>query len=205
MRINVARVITVLLLAWIVWLIVQLSQPHAQVQLQQQVGKQTKPPTPQQGQAAPGPIVPDDDRLLVLIQTTLIALNQANATSNYTVFRELGAPSFQAGNSNAKLTEIFADLRRNNLDLSAILLIQPKLLRAPSINADGMLRVSGFFPTQPLQVNFDLAFQQVEAQWLLFGIAVRTNPAQPVAIEPVPAQKSNPSPVAEQPPAAKGQ
>jgi len=192
MRINVARAITVLL-ACVVAMTVQLSQSYAQVQ---------EPPMPPQQPRAPGPIVPDDDRLLMLIQTTMIALNQANATSNYTVFREMGAPGFQAANSTAKLNEIFASLRHNNIDMSAILLMQPKLLRKPTINEEGMLRVTGFFPTQPLQVNFDLAFQRVEERWLLFGISVGTSPAQPVAIEPQPAPAQTPSaPVAKPTPA----
>jgi len=204
-RIAVALVITALL-AGVVAVTVQRSQAYAQMQRepQQQVAQ---PPPPPQRASAPGLVVPDDDRLLVLIQTTLIALNQANATSNYTVFREIGAPGFQAANSTAKLTEIFENLRHKNIDMSAILLLQPKLLRKPTIGADGMLRVTGFFPTQPLQVNFDLAFQPVEAQWRLFGISVGTSPAQPVAIEPqpLPTQTPNPSPpAAVQPPAASG-
>jgi hypothetical protein len=152
--------------------------------------------------------VPDDDRLLVLIQTTLIALNQANATSNYTVFREIGAPGFQAGNSTAKLSEIFANLRNSNIDMSAILLLQPKLLRKPTIDAEGMLRITGVFPTHPFQVNFDLAFQSVEEQWRLFAISVGTSPAQPVRIEPQPAPAQTPNaspPIAKQAPSVPGQ
>jgi hypothetical protein len=202
MRIYVARVITALLVA----LTVNRSQPYAQVQQNppKQMAQQVQRPTPPR---PPAPDLPDDNSLLVLIQTTLIALNQANATGNYTVFREIGAPGFQSANSTAKLTEIFANLRHSNIDMSAILLIQPKLLRKPTINEDGMLRVTGFFPMQPFQVNFDLIFQSVEAQWRVFGIAVGTSPAQPMAIAPqsVPAQTPNPSaPVAKQAPAAPG-
>ena len=184
----IALVITALL-ACVVVLTAQRTQLYAQVQLdpQQQVAQQAEvPKPPQQGPAAPGPVMPNDDTLLILIRTTLIALNQANATSNYTVFREIGAPGFQSANSTAKLTEIFAKLRHGNIDMSAILSIQPKLLRKPTIDASSMLRVTGFFPTQPLQVNFDLAFQSVGAQWQLFGISVGTSPAQPLVIEPQP-------------------
>jgi hypothetical protein len=156
-------------------------------------------------QRMPTPAVPNDNGVLVLIQTTLIALNQANATSNYTVFRELGSSDFQTSNSTAKLAEIFADLRQKNIDMSAILLLRPKLLSKPMIDPQGMLRVTGFFPTYPFQVNFDLLFQPVEAQWRLFGISVGTSRAQPVAIEPQPAPVQSPNasaPVTKQAPAA---
>jgi hypothetical protein len=152
--------------------------------------------------------VPNDNSVLVLIQTTLIALNQANATSNYTVFRELGSPDFQTGNSTAKLAEIFANLRQKNIDMSAILLLKPKLLSKPMIDPEGMLRVTGFFPTHPFQVNFDLLFQPAEAQWRLFGISVGTSPAQPITVEPQPTPLQSPNasePVPKQAPSTASQ
>jgi hypothetical protein len=157
----------------------QSSQPKAQP---------SEPQTP----VTTGPAVPSDQKLVMLIFSTLITLNQANATGNYTVLHDMGAPSFQTANSSARLAEVFADLRHRNLDLSPILLFQPKLLRKPEIDAKGMLRVTGFFPTQPERVNFDLLFQPVQGQWRLFGIAADTSQApQPPAAsvgQPGPAQ-----------------
>jgi hypothetical protein len=126
-------------------------------------------------------VVPSDEKLLTLIYSTLIALNQANSSGNYTVLRDISAPGFQSANDPARLAQIFADLRGRNLDLSPILLLQPKLVRTPGITANGMLRVSGFFPTRPEQVNFDLLFQAVQGQWRLFGIATNTTQVRPAA------------------------
>jgi len=199
----IATLVSTTLLADIA-LSAQPSQPYAQLQQrpQQQVPQQQtqqtrpKPQAPTVTQTA----VPNDEKLVMLITSTLIALNQANATGNYSVFRDMGAPAFQATNSPAKLAEAFANLRRRNLDLSPILFFQPKLLRKPEINARGILRVTGFFPTKPERVNFDLLFQAVQGQWRLFGIAADTSRAQPAATAPVapqaaPAQGANhPSP-----------
>src|SRR3954468_15777593 len=69
-------------------------------------------PAPQQ------PIQIDRNGVLILIRSTLLALDHANRTGNYTVLRDLGAPGFQAGNTAARLSEIFASLRSQNLDLS---------------------------------------------------------------------------------------
>jgi hypothetical protein len=146
---------------------------------------------------APGPVVPSDPKLWMLITSTLIALNQANATGNYTVLRDMGAPGFQTANSSAQLAEAFANLRHRDLDLSPLLLFQPKLLRKPEIDAKGMLRITGFFPTQPEQVDFDLLFQLVAGQWRLFGISVDTSQARPPTAAPVgrlaPAQGARPA------------
>jgi hypothetical protein len=127
------------------------------------------------------PTVPDDLKLIILIRTSLIALNQANLSGNYSVLRDMAAPGFQQANDPARLGEIFSDLRVRKIDLSPITVIDPKLARAAFINEQGMLRIIGFFPTKPEQVNFDLAFQPVNGQWRLFGISVKTSQAQPPA------------------------
>jgi hypothetical protein len=125
-------------------------------------------------------MMPDPIKLDLLIRTTLIALNQANATGNYAVFRELGAPGFQMDNSSGRLSEIFSGLRKKNLDLSPIIFVQPQLFRQPAFE-NGLLRLTGFFPTQPSQVNFDLMFQDVNGAWLLFGISMNTTEQIPMA------------------------
>lgn len=122
--------------------------------------------------------MPNAYLLNLLIRTTLIALNQANQTGNYSVLRDLAAPSFQRANSSAKLAEIFAALRKRNLDLSPILFLEPKLIRQPKIDEAGMLRLSGFMPSEPERVLFDMLFQRLDNRWQLFGISVDVRPPE---------------------------
>jgi hypothetical protein len=77
--------------------------------------------------AAPQPAQIDRNGVLILIRSTVLALDQANKTGNYTVLRDLGAPGFQA-NTAARLAEIFASQRRDNLDLSGVAVIDPQLM-----------------------------------------------------------------------------
>jgi hypothetical protein len=58
-----------------------------------------------------------------------------------------------------------------------------------------MLRLTGLFPTRPLQINFDLLFQNTGGQWRLFGISVAT-PQAPAQLQPAEAQKAGPKAVA---------
>jgi len=144
--------------------------------------------------ASPTPAVPAPEVLLVLIRTTLVALNQAVYTGNFTVLRDLGSPAFQAANSPAQLGVIFASLRNRNIDLSPVVVVTPEVSEPPQITQDQMLRLVGFFPTKPLQVQFQLLFQPVNGQWRLFGMAVDAV-AAPVAAaaappEPSPAAKA---------------
>jgi hypothetical protein len=123
---------------------------------------------------APKLLVPESQGLAVLIQNTLIALNHANLTGNYSVLHDLAAPGFQKLNSTKQLAASFADLRVRNVNLSPIVLFQPKLVGTPAIDDKGFLRMAGFYETQPLQVHFNLVFQPVAAVWRLFEISVWT-------------------------------
>ncbi len=129
---------------------------------------------PQQ-QAAAKLAIPDPRRLNLLIRSTIVAVNHANITGNYSVLRDLSAPAFQQVNNPARLAELFAGLRKRNLDLAPTLLFDPKLIRPPAIQKNGLLRLSGFFDTRPERVVFDFQFQRIGATWRLFGLSVNTS------------------------------
>ena len=114
------------------------------------------------------------EQALYLIRSTLLTLNDANRTGNYTVLHDLASPEFQARNTAADLSNSFADLRRRHFDLFSVALAAPQLSALPVLDGNGMLRLTGFFPTRPLQINFDLLFQNTGGQWRLFGISVAT-------------------------------
>ena len=123
---------------------------------------------------APTPRValPPPEHMLGLIRTTIIALNQANQTGNYTVLRDLSAPDFRDANDASRLAAIFQVLRDQAIDLTPLLQIAPEVSDAPAITAEGLLRLTGFFPTEPLRVNFDLSFQALRGQWRPYTISV---------------------------------
>jgi hypothetical protein len=146
---------------------------------------------------APKPAQIDRNGVLILIRSSLLAVDQANKTGNYTVLRDIGAPGFQS-NSAARLGEIFAKLRNDNLDLSGVAVIDPQLNLLPQIESNGLMHMAGFFPSVPSQVNFDLLFAPVNGQWRLFGISVSIGQSGPAAPEPPPpppvAQKQSSAP-----------
>jgi hypothetical protein len=141
-------------------------------------------PTP-----APTPAQIDRNGVLILIRSALLALDQANKTGNYTVLRDLGSVGFQV-NTAAQLAEIFASQRKEHIDLSGVAVLEPQLTLLPQIEANGMMRMAGFFPSVPTQVNFELAYAPENRQWRLFGLAVSLGQAGPIAPpspEPTPA------------------
>ena len=120
------------------------------------------------------PRPPDAAKLRILIYNSLIALNQANLTGNYTVLRDLGSSHFRSGNSAAYLSELFADLRKRRIDLAPIVVFEPKLIKRPEVSEEGLLRLTGFFDTAPEKVAFDLVFIVEDGDWRLVGIAADT-------------------------------
>ncbi len=160
----------------------------AGTEAQKEAGKPPKAPSP----AAPAknksaekpsplplqkPALPDEFKINMLIRTTVIAVNQANQTGNYTVLRDLGSPRFKEANSAERLSSIFEALRKAKFDLSPVIFFTPKLMRPPVIEENGMLGLTGFFDTRPQQVAFDLLFENVEGDWRIYGINIATQQA----------------------------
>lgn len=125
-------------------------------------------PVPAANQAG----VPDPIVINKLIWSSMAALDHANRTGNYSVLRDLGAPSFQANNSAATLGGIFQSLRNQQVDLGYTLVVGPTLQFPPAIVQGGLLRVRGTFPLRPAPIAFDLLFQNITGEWRIFGIAV---------------------------------
>lgn len=143
-----------------------------------------KPAAPPQQQQPQLPV--SAEQALYLIRSTLLTLNDANRSGNYSVLRDLAAPEFQAKNTAADLALGFTDLRRRNFDMFSVALAAPQLSTPPYLDPNKMLRLTGFFPTRPLQINFDLTFQNVGNQWRPFGISVAT-PQAPAETAAAPA------------------
>lgn len=133
----------------------------------------------------------DRNGVLILIRGTLLALDQANKTGNYTVLRDLGSPNFQA-NSAAQLGDIFANQRKQALDFGAVAVLDPQLTLLPQIEPNGMLHMAGFFPSVPLQVNFELLFEPANRQWKIYGVSVNLTSGAPQAPDTPVAEQQKP-------------
>ncbi len=134
----------------------------------------------------------DRNDVLILVRTVLLALDDADKTGNYTVLRDLGAPGFQVNNTAAQLGDIFVKERRDKIDLSGVAVLDPQLTLLPRLE-NGYLHMAGFFPSVPMQLNFNLWFAPVNGAWRLFGLAVNFGSSEPVApaMQAPPAQAQN--------------
>jgi hypothetical protein len=129
--------------------------------------------------------VPNDAVLLLLIRSSLFALHRSNVTGDYNILRNISSVQFHNANPAPKLFQAFANMRARNLDLSLVMMVQPKLFGKPQITPRGILRVKGFFPTEPQRIIFDLMFERgPQGRWRLFGITADLATPKAAAAQP---------------------
>ena len=126
-------------------------------------------PLPARAQA-----VPDQAETARLVWSTLIALDHANRTGNYAVLRDLGSESFRAANDPARLADIFRVLRQEDPGLGRTVQLTPLYDAPPALEEGGVLRLRGGFPTRPLVVRFDLAFEWQNGAWMIAELGIST-------------------------------
>src|SRR5262245_39490330 len=60
--------------------------------------------------AQPQVAMPDAEKIVLLLRSTLVTLNDALQTGNFTVLRDMGAPGFREANTAGRLAQAFAQL-----------------------------------------------------------------------------------------------
>jgi hypothetical protein len=136
--------------------------------------------------------MPDAEKIVPLLRTTLLTLNDAIQTGNFAVLRDKGAPGFRDANTPARLSQAFSDLASKGIDLSAVSVLSPQLTEAPGLDQQkGMLHLKGYFPGQPVQINFEMLFQAVNGRWQLFGLSVQPGTATVPQPKPVSAMTTS--------------
>jgi hypothetical protein len=122
--------------------------------------------------------VPVPRALEALVKVSLLSLNDAVVTGNYTVFHAKLSKPFRDKYSATELGRVFKDFADRHIDYDVIAAFPPTYDPAPAIDGEGKLVVKGFFPTEPARVLFDLTFIPSDGEWKLLGIDVKVRPAK---------------------------
>ena len=117
--------------------------------------------------------VPSERALEALVKTTLLTFNDANVTGNYEVFHAKLSKPFREQFSVERLARRFQEFNKKHIDFDVIAALKPSYDPAPKVDDEGRLLVKGHFPTEPLRVNFDLAFIPSDGEWKLISINVK--------------------------------
>ena len=117
--------------------------------------------------------VPSERGLEALVKATLITFNDANVTGNYEVFHAKLSKPFREQYPVERLARRFQEFNKKHIDFDVIAALKPSYDPAPKVDDEGRLLVKGHFPTEPLRVNFDLAFIPSDGEWKLISINVK--------------------------------
>lgn len=120
----------------------------------------------------PTPTPPSPIAVLALVRSTLLAVDQANRTGNYTVLRDLAGPRFRDANNATKLSQIFGVLIVQGIDLLPVSVVEPRYTQDAKITRERMLHVAGVFSVRPRPVAFEILFEPVDGQWRLYGLSI---------------------------------
>jgi hypothetical protein len=117
--------------------------------------------------------VPSERALETLVKTSLLSFNDANVTGNYTVLHAKLSKPFREQFPPARLKETFKEFSDKRIDIDVVATYGPAYTATPAIDAEGKLVVKGFFPTEPVRVNFELDFIPSDGDWKLIRIHVK--------------------------------
>ena len=165
-------------------LLAALGAGGAVARAEQQPGGITPPPAGEATQggpvyanpAPPGPGIPRDDILDVMVRSALMTFNDANLTGNYAVMSARLHPEFRQQVPAERLAEIFKAFRENKIDIAPLLAHKTVYTESPSIDSMGILSAKGQLETRPWRTTFELSWRREENRWWLWKINVRVRP-----------------------------
>lgn len=126
--------------------------------------------------ALPQPVqIPPPEILITLVRTTLLSVNDANLTGNYTVLHQRTSPKAQKRTTVQQLAAGFQPIRQQATDMAIIAVANMRFVRRPVVTEQGFLRLNGEFESTP-RITFDLFFQLVDDEWRPYAIGVGVVP-----------------------------
>jgi hypothetical protein len=110
----------------------------------------------------PSPIVQE-----ILIKTTILTLNDANVTGNYTVFHARISAAWQKQTTPEKLADSFKSIRDAHNTLWSVA-VSPVSSKTAEILPNGFLHLAG----ELTSLRYDLKYIFENGDWELVGISV---------------------------------
>ena len=120
--------------------------------------------------------VPSAEFQEILIKTSLLTLNDANITGNYTVLHAKLAQPFREQFNPDRLKQVFKPFADKKLDLGPIAAKPPIATADTKIDNRGALLLRGYFDTTPSRVSYEFDFIPSEGLWKPIMLNVRVKP-----------------------------
>jgi hypothetical protein len=109
--------------------------------------------------------VPSAELQEILIKTSLLTLNDANLTGDYTVLHAKLAKPFREQFSQDRLKQVFKAFADQKADWGLIAAKPPVATSETTIDNRGALILCGYFDTKPSRLIHELDFLPSEGEW----------------------------------------
>jgi hypothetical protein len=116
--------------------------------------------------------LPAENMLIKLTNTTMQDLALAINSRDFSNFHQNISRLWQAQITKNELFDIFKSFSDQNIDLTLLEGIDPVFSEKPLVNAENILVLTGYYPTQPSMTYFTLKYTMEYPNWKLFGINV---------------------------------
>ena len=117
--------------------------------------------------------LPGERAVRELATETLLQFNDAIQQRTFEDFYEVTARAWQQQLTLGMLTRTFEGFIDQRTNLAAIKDTEAVLEHPPHLDSDGLLIVSGSYPTKPHRVRFSLKFFYEMPNWRVFGLDVK--------------------------------
>ena len=117
--------------------------------------------------------IPSKEDIKTMTEDSLLAFGEAVKNKDFSDFYDDIADLWQKQTTAKKLLEAFKTFTDQDIDLTnAIKGLEP-LFSSTKIDPDNnVLIISGYYPTKPNRIIFDLKYLEEEGDWKLVGINV---------------------------------
>ncbi len=116
--------------------------------------------------------VPTLAALRTLVDRDLRLFAAAIMSNDFNLYLASTSMMFQSQFTNENLQDNYKVFTENNVNLNDWLVGDFELVKEPIIDADGVLRVSGKYPTSPESLKFSASYLYSHPTWKSFGLTL---------------------------------
>lgn len=141
--------------------------------------------------------VPAMDEMIAITNSSIMALGKAVNQDDFSIFYSSISKLWQSQTDTNELREAFKSFIKSNTNLTGIKGVNPIYSEKPHLDNNDWLVLKGYYPTEPLQVHFDLKYIYEYPEWKLASITVRTEEAEKAKEEQITKQEKTIPPMNE--------
>lgn len=113
--------------------------------------------------------VPNLDKIRMLISSELVSLSDSFISADFTNHLNKASLAYQSQFTNEKLLEVYSGFVERKIDLRDFMIGEAVLTEEPVIDDQGVLRIAGRYPTDPVSLKFNLSFVYSHPEWKSLG------------------------------------